>query len=922
MTKMDTSNIYESLEHSGVKRRSGRYQYGSGDNPYQHEPWFKGFGVESAYKLRDEMDSLKEQGMTQKQIADYYHMSTTKLRRKITDISAQIQDAEINQVNAMHEDGKSVKEISERMDISDSKVRKILKGEIKNRQDTNKEKQMKNIETALEKEVEKYGYVDVGLGTEISMGVSKERLDAVLKRMQENGYYVHNIEQQRLSDKNKYTRIKTLTKNPDVMDTWKHASEIKAPGVQTDDNGLTILGIKPPKQLDWSRVGIRYGDEGGTQKDGTIELRRGVPGLDLGGSNYAQVRIAVGGTNYLKGMAHYSDHMPNGVDVMFNTNKSHTTPKEEVLKPLKFEQEIIWKKDENGNYIYKDGHRVIESKKDKVDKDGNKVLAPNPFGASIKNGPDGQRGYLNIVNEEGDWSKWSTGMPSQFLAKQTVKYARERLNDTVKAVQDEHSEIMKVDNPIVKKALLEQFSNECKGKAQDLKAKGTARSMAEVLLPLPSIKPNEIYAPNFKDGENVVLVRYPHAGRFELAQLTVNNKVKEGKEVLGAHPIDGVGIHPSVAQKLSGADFDGDTVYVFPNNNGQIKVRESLPGLKDFDPNIWHVDHDTISPKTKQIQMGIVSNLITDMTIKGASDTELTRAVKQSMVVIDSEKHKLDYKASAEKYNIADLINKYQNNGINPETGRTRHGASTIISRASSEEKIPVLNRNGTIKTKNGKPVMENSTKMSEVDDARKLVSKEAYPIELVYADYANKMKSMQNESAKEALSIAKPTWNRDLAKNVYAKEVASLNEKYKEALANKPKERQAQLLASQAYNKLKYTVETKDERKRLRSQVEEAARKKTGSKARDTQIVFSDKEWEAVQAGAISASRLESLLKFADMDRVRELATPRANSTLSPAKIRSIKSMLANGYTQSDVADRLGISTSTIWRALNGGEK
>ena len=57
-------------------------------------------------------------------------------------------------------------------------------------------------------------------------------------------------------------------------------------------------------------------------------------------------------------------------------------------------------------------------------------------------------------------------------------------------------------------------------------------------------------------------------------------------------------------------------------------------------------------------------------------------------------------------------------------------------------------------------------------------------------------------------------------------------------------------------------------------------------------------------------------------MDRVRELATPRANSTLSPAKIRSIKSMLANGYTQSDVADRLGISTSTIWRALNGGEK
>lgn len=61
-----------------------------------------------------------------------------------------------------------------------------------------------------------------------------------------------------------------------------------------------------------------------------------------------------------------------------------------------------------------------------------------------------------------------------------------------------------------------------------------------------------------------------------------------------------------------------------------------------------------------QKEMGVATNLISDMTILGASDDELERAVKYSMVVIDAEKHGLDYKAAYYEYNIQDLKDRYQ----------------------------------------------------------------------------------------------------------------------------------------------------------------------------------------------------------------------------------------------------------------------
>ena len=43
----------------------------------------------------------------------------------------------------------------------------------------------------------------------------------------------------------------------------------------------------------------------------------------------------------------------------------------------------------------------------------------------------------------------------------------------------------------------------------------------KLLQKIPSMKENEVYAPNYKNGEQVALIRYPHAGTFEIPILTV-----------------------------------------------------------------------------------------------------------------------------------------------------------------------------------------------------------------------------------------------------------------------------------------------------------------------------------------------------------------------------------------------------------------
>lgn len=911
-----TTNVENDLlMHYGTPRHSGRYPWGSGER------------AQRSFDLVSQIDKYKSQGMTEKEIAEKMGMNTAQLRSEKALAYQLRQEGLIKSVKSMTEDGKSVREISERLGIAENSVRKYAKTDLQS--DEVKKKQIDNISKSLQDAVEKYGYIDVGSGSNIPLGISEDKLKKTLKQLEAEGYYVHNIQVKQLNSDN-WTEVKTLTKEPDIKEAARNKDKITTLNARTDDGGSTMKEFHDPEKLDRSRVEINYtsadGKHGGIERDGVILIRPGAEGLDLGNSKYAQVRIRIGDDLYAKGMAVVDPDypFPKGKDIVFNTNKDKSYSDKEVFKELK-------------------------------DKSGNPM---SMFGSTITD----QRGKLNIVNEQGDWDSWDgSKFSGQFLSKQPVSLIKDRLDATYKKAQDDFDEIMSIPNPVVRKKLLESTISDLEAKQTHLKAQGLPHTKAHVLIPFPDMKPDQVFAPNYNDGDKVVLVRYPHAGTFELAELTVNNKSAKARRTLGTDITDAIGIHPSVAQKLSGADFDGDAVYVIPNNSRKVKTSKSLAGLKDFDPNSYEVPIDpktgkrpyTIKKRTQQMQMGIVSNLITDMQIRGASADEVTRAVKHSMVVIDAYKHHLNYKQSEIDNDIKGLKKKYQGR-TNPETGRYSDGASTIVSRSRQTSDVVTdtyrdngkLVRKITDKTpptekyigKDGKTHTQ-MTKYKEsyvdekgrrhilktergvknmllVDDANKLSS--GTKVEKEYATYVNRLKALNNTAQKAYASVK--TYKADpMATKKYASEVESLKKKSLVAQANAPRERQAQLKAEQLFRARKLAAEahgdelSKDQIKKLKNTSLAEARQATGAKGKETRITITDKEWEAIDNGAVSPTFLsDKILRYADMDRVRELATPRQNP-MTPAKVSRAKALLDKGYTIAQVAQSLGVSTSAL---------
>lgn len=876
--------------HYGVARRSGRYPWGSGEDPNHGNKSFL-----------TKYEELRAKGLKETDIATQMGMNTSQLRHNITWARKEQRADHLNQITIMKEAGMSDSAIANKLGISERTVLNYRSGSQKQTQ-----LQMDGIVEAVSKGVENSGYLDVGVGVERQLGVSRTRFNTVVDRLvQEKGYHIHEVYVKRLSDPSKFTTMKVLSKESDkeVVNLAAKNGEIRNLNSYSEDHGVTLNPLHPPIPVHLDRIKIRYAEEGGADKDGLIEMRRGVDDLDLGNSKYAQVRIAAGTNSYIKGMAAYSDlEFPPGVDIIFNTNKSNSVPKEKALK--------------------------------KMGKD-----VDNPFGANIVR----QKGSLNIVNEQGDWDTWSKKMSSQFLSKQPASLVQDRLEATSKHLKDDFDEIVSLTNPVVKKHLLEAYIEGLDSKANHLKAQGLPRTKNHVLLPIVDIKPNEIYAPLYKDGERVVLVRHPHGGIFEIPELVVNNKNAAGKSMIGPHSPDAVGIHPSVAGKLSGADFDGDTALVIPNDKGQIKTSRSLKELDGWGEKM-HVlykrdDRDdkgelipTILPRTKQIQMGVISNLITDMSIKGATQSELANAVRHSMVVIDSEKHNLDYKQSARDHRISALRKKYQTH-INPETGKVAQGASTLISRSkrkvniSDPDEVRKLTDKGRTPSEIAKSLginintVHDYIKNNSDFNPHTYVSEKETAVELLYASYISKVIGIKNEAKKINESIVNPAYSKEAAK-VYESEIKSLNSKLNKALLNAPKERQAQLLTNNLYYSNVTADMSKDDKKKLRSRSLAKARETVGAKKTiigSDKMPITDREWEAIQARAISTTKLKQILDNADMDVIRRLASPR-EPKLSTAKATRAKTLLKNGYTYAEVAEALGVSTSSIKEVISGG--
>ena len=887
------------LMHYGVKRRSGRYPWGSGDNPYQHGGDFLA-----------RVEELQRLGKTEKQIADELHLSTTDLRMQVRVAKHERRALQADRARSLREDGKTLDEIASILGYAnDSSVRALLNENTA----ANKNKAQATAEI-LKKELAEKGAIDVGTGVERQLGVSTGVLQEALFILETEGYNRYGVGVPQVNDPKKRT-ITPVISVPEIdqREVYQNLDLVKSVGdYHSTDGGESWDKREYPASIDSSRVKILYGDEGGALKDGVIEIRRGVADLDLGDSHYAQVRILVDGTHYLKGMAMYSDDMPDGADIVFNTNKHTRTPKMDVLKKIQDDPDNPF-----GALIKANGQSHY------IDADGNEKLSA-----------------INKLKEEGDWDKMSKNLSSQFLSKQPIQLINKQLDLTYADAADEFSEICSLTNPTVKRKLLLDFADECDSAAVHLKAAALPRQSTQVILPLNAMKETEIFAPNYRDGEKVALVRYPHGGTFEIPVLTVNNKNPSAISILGKNIRDAVGINPKVAERLSGADFDGDQVVVIPTG-GRVKIQSTpaLKDLKDFDPKTDYSTEGKTGVRllakgaATQRQMGEISNLITDMTLKGATEPEIARAVKHSMVVIDAAKHKLDYRQSEKDNGIAELKKKYQ--GFDDETGH-HGGASTLLSRRKQDVEVPERQGSGVIDPLTGKVVYKESgrtyvdprtgktvaatTKVKRilaVDDVRSMSSGTLQ--EEAYADYANKMKDLANKARLEYK--ATPTLKRSAsAAKAFEPEVTRLMAALKVAQLNAPLEREAQRIAN-ARVKAKVqanNITDKDEISKIRRAAISDARNSTGASGKRTRITISDGEWTAIQSGAISDTTLSEILRYAEPKTVRERATPRRTTQLSDARISRIKAMANSGHTNAEIAEALGISTSAVSKYLN----
>lgn len=887
------------IKHYGIKRRSGRYPWGSGEDGYQR-----------GGTLLETIKDLEKQGLSQVEIATGLGMSTKELRERKSIAVNERRAAEVAFATRLKEKGYSNVAIGERMGKNESSVRSLLDPTIQE-----KRKIMEATVDTLRNAVDNKTYIDVGAGVEQHLGISRTKLNTAVRALEDQGYKVHYIQVKQLGT-DKLTSIKVLAPpDSEYSDLAKNKDKIAMIDDYSIDGGRTFLGLEPVTSISSDRIFIRYGDKGGIDKDGVIELRPGVPDIDLGNSSYAQVRVAVDDNLYMKGMAMYSKDIPKGFDIVYNTNKPFGTPPDKVYK----------------------------EQADDPD---------NPFGTTLRQkryfDSDGVEhiSALNIVGskpgsgEEGSWNEWTKSLSSQILSKQTPSLAQRQLDLSFKLRKDEFDEIMSLTNPTVQRKLLQDFADSVDSESVHLKAAALPRQTSQVLLPFSSIKDTEVYAPNFNNGERVVLIRHPHGGIFEIPELTVNNRNQEARSLIGRAK-DAVGINPKVAKLLSGADFDGDAVIVIPNKSRLIKTSPPLAALKDFDPITSYPGHPgmkKMSNDLKQLKMGDVSNLITDMTIKGASHAEIARAVKHSMVVIDAEKHGLNWKQSYDDNGIAQLKEKYQ--------GSSTSGASTLISRSKSTIRVPartegkyivdpvtgkkkrvyidpatgkkLYEETGETYLKKGKEILKTtkSTRMAEVDDAHTLSS--GTVMEKIYADHANKLKDLANHARKTSLNVNDIPYSPS-AKKTFADEVRSLNASLAIAIRNKPLERQAQLLANKVVaNKKKANPDMNpDTLKKVKYQALEEARARV--KAKKTKIKISDREWHAIQAGAISPSLLKKILQNTDNRELKQRALPRTSKLMSSQKLVRARTMMSAGYTRSEIANALGVSVSTLNVSLEG---
>lgn len=175
----------EYLAHYGMPRRSGRYPWGSGQDPYQSSRDFLGrveqmrksgftYTDENGKKWTGDNAIAKSLGYNSTDFRTVYAIAKDERRSDMVATAKRLRDKE----------GMNNSEIGRKMGINESSVRSLL--------DPNSESRMKQArETAkfLKDQVDKKGMVDVGAGVNNDLKITKEKLDQALFILQAEGNY-------------------------------------------------------------------------------------------------------------------------------------------------------------------------------------------------------------------------------------------------------------------------------------------------------------------------------------------------------------------------------------------------------------------------------------------------------------------------------------------------------------------------------------------------------------------------------------------------------------------------------------------------------------------------------------------------------------------------------------------------------------
>ena len=185
----------QALEHYGMPKRSGRYPWGSGENPYQHSGDFL-----------SRAETLKKQGLSETEIAKSMGLTTTQYRTQKSLAKDERRALEVETAKGLRAKGYSLNEIAEKMGYNnDSSVRSLL-----NENSEARMNQARKTADFLKKQVDEKGMIDVGTGVERELNISKEKLNQALYILEMEGYNTFGGSVPQATNPGKQTNIKVL----------------------------------------------------------------------------------------------------------------------------------------------------------------------------------------------------------------------------------------------------------------------------------------------------------------------------------------------------------------------------------------------------------------------------------------------------------------------------------------------------------------------------------------------------------------------------------------------------------------------------------------------------------------------------------------------------------------------------------------